>query len=319
MTQETLRHQPVLLNEVVEALRPEPGKWYLDGTLGAGGHSEAILNASAPSGKLIGMDLDPNAIEMAAKRLAKFGERVKIIRGSYAFADRYITSCFDNITGFDGILLDLGISSMQVDAAEKGFSFQKEGPLDMRFDPNQKTSAYDLVNFASEEELSRIFWEYGEERAARRIAAAICSARVREPIETTTMLAEIVANAVHTNRKSKNNPATKSFQALRIAVNNELETIEKALPVLIALLKPGGRLAVISFHSLEDRIVKNFFRIESTDCLCPPEQVVCTCGHKASLKRINRHAITAKDDEIRENPRARSAKLRVVEKIGTEK
>lgn len=316
MTQETLSHQPVLLNEVIEALSPESGKWYLDGTLGAGGHSEAILNASAPAGKLIGMDLDPDAIEVAKKRLAKFGERVKIIQGSYALADQYIASFPDNITGFDGILIDLGISSMQVDTAEKGFSFQKEGPLDMRFDPNQTTSAYDLVNFSSEEKLSHIFWEYGEERAARRIAAAICNARIKEPIETTTKLAEIIANAVHIDRKSKNNPATKSFQALRIAVNNELETIQNALPILTTLLNPGGKLAIISFHSLEDRIVKNFFRIESMDCICPPEQVICTCGHKASLKLINRHAITAKDDEIRENPRARSAKLRVVEKIG---
>ncbi len=313
MTGTPAPHLPVMLNEVIAALQPGAGKNFLDGTLGAGGHSEALLEASSPDGTLTGFDLDPEAAAIAADRLARFGDRVNIILDSYASAGLYAGKHFKNFEYFDGILLDLGVSSMQVDRAEKGFSFLKEGPLDMRFSYKQSLTAFEIVNQADEQEIARILWEYGEERQSRRIAGAICKARQTAPIRTTTELAAVIASAVRPS--GRNHPATRSFQALRIAVNDELMTIQNALPVLTKLLKPGGRLAVISFHSLEDRIVKNYFRLESTGCICPPKQMICTCGHKAALKLAPRQPIKASEAEILKNPRSRSAKLRVAEKI----
>jgi len=217
----------------------------------------------------------------------------------------------------DGIVIDFGVSSMQLDQPDRGFSFKEDGPLDMRFNPNQGQSAADLVNTLDEEELSRIIWEYGEERHSRRIASAICAVRTRQPILTTRQLAELIVETVGFHRekgRSAIHPATRSFQAIRIAVNAELSAVAQVLPLAVSALNPGGRLAVISFHSLEDRLVKDYFQLESHDCICPPEQPVCTCKHVASITRITKKPIIASEAEIQQNPRARSAKLRVVQK-----
>jgi 16S rRNA (cytosine1402-N4)-methyltransferase len=302
-------HQPVLYQETIDALAPHAAGRYLDGTVGAGGHAWGLLNASAPDGLLLALDVDPAALDLAAQRLAEFGERAALRRGSYGqMAEHLVAMNWDAV---DGILLDLGVSSMQFDRPERGFSFQHEGPLDMRFDPNGGTTAADLVNELPEEELADIIFRYGEERKSRRIAQAIVKAR---PLHTTGELAAVIAKALG-GKRSGIHPATRSFQALRIAVNGELDTLEAALPQAVTALKAGGRLAVIAFHSLEDRIVKQTFRRESQDCICPPEQPVCTCGHTASIKEITRRPIVAGENEVKANPRARSARLRVAEKL----
>ena len=302
-------HIPVMLESCMKLMDPTPGGVYADGTLGAGGHSEAILKASAPDGKLIAFDLDPAAIEIAKQRLADFGDRVKIIQDSYTGIGRYTES-----NSLDGFIVDLGVSSMQLDRSERGFSFLQDGPLDMRFSPQQTVSAADIVNQWSCEDLAGILWQYGEERKSRRIAAAICAERAVHPITTTGQLKDLILRAVGPGRE-KIHPATRSFQAIRIAVNEELKAVETVLPEAVKALKPGGRLLVISFHSLEDRIVKEFFKRESKDCLCPPEQPVCTCGHHALLRELTRHPVTADEAEIQANPRARSAKLRAAVKL----
>ncbi len=302
-------HIPVLFESCMRLMNPQPCGFYADGTLGAGGHSEGILKASAPDGKLIAFDLDPVAIEIAQERLKPYGSRVRIIQDSYVNLGLYAE---DN--SLDGFIVDLGVSSMQLDREDRGFSFLQDGPLDMRFSPAQAVSAADIVNDWPEEELSRILWEYGEERKSRRIAAMICAERNAARIETTGQLRDIIQSAVGYGRE-KIHPATRSFQAIRIAVNEELKAVESVLPAAVNALKPGGRLLVISFHSLEDRIVKNFIRKESRDCLCPPEQLVCTCGHKAILRELTRHPVIADEDEIRINPRARSARLRAAVKL----
>jgi 16S rRNA (cytosine1402-N4)-methyltransferase len=302
-------HQPVLYQETIAALAPQTGGIYIDGTVGAGGHAWGILKASAPSGQLLGLDVDPAALELAGKRLAEFGERARVERGSYAQLSEHLQAAgWDAV---DGILLDLGASSMQFDRAERGFSFQQDGPLDMRFDPQAGTTAADLVNELPEAELADILYQYGEERAARRIAREIVAAR---PLETSTQLAAVIAKAVG-GKRTGIHPATRSFQALRIAVNGELANLEAALPQAVAALKQGGRLAVISFHSLEDRMVKVFMRRESQDCICSSGQPVCTCGHKASIKEVTRKPLVAQESEVTANPRARSARLRVAEKL----
>jgi len=306
---DTPPHQSVLYNEVLTALKPQSGKRYLDGTLGAGGHALGILDSSSPSGELLGLDLDPEAIKIAQGRLAKYSNRVQIRKGSYLDAKSEIAEL--GWSTVDGIVLDLGVSSMQIDQSQRGFSFQKEGDLDMRFDPTKGHSAADLVNNLEEKELADIIWRYGEERYSRKIASAIVKNR---PISQTGQLAGLVRKVVGGSR-SRIDPATRTFQALRIAVNKELSTLENALPELISILEMGGRIAVISFHSLEDRIVKSFFRMESTDCICPPEQPICTCGHKASLQTITSHPIQATAAELASNVRSRSAKLRVAQKI----
>lgn len=301
-------HLPVLLNEIITALQPQPSGRYIDGTLGAGGHSFHLLDASSPTGQLLGMDLDPAAIQLATQRLQQYGQRAVIRQASYA--DMVEEASRLGWNAVDGILLDLGVSSMQIDTPERGFSFLAEGPLDMRFSDSAKRSAADLVNQLSEDELAQIIFRYGEDRNGRRIARTIVNNR---PFETTSQLADLIKK--HHSRGEKIHPATRTFQALRIAVNDELNIIEAILPKAINLLKPGGRLAVISFHSLEDRIVKDCFRLESTDCICPPRQPICTCGHKASIKLINRKPIIADEQEIKQNSRSRSAKLRIAEKI----
>lgn len=289
-------------------MQPKATGHYIDGTLGAGGHSAGILETSAPGGELLGLDLDPQALSLARARLAPYGGRAHLVQASYV--EMRTAASRLGWEKVDGILLDWGLSSMQLDTAERGFSFLQDGPLDMRFDPHASLTAADLVNSLPESELADILFRYGEERLSRRIARAILQNR---PLNTTRQLADLVLKTV--GRPERNHPATRTFQALRIAVNGELEAVEKVLPIALEMLEPGGRLAVIAFHSLEDRIAKEIFRRESTDCLCPPRQPVCTCGHKASIKMIHRKPIEAGEAEIKENPRARSAKLRVIEKL----
>lgn len=279
----------------------------MDGTLGAGGHAAGLLAASEPGGLLLGLDVDPQALELARQTLAPFGERACIKRASYTSLPGQLAALgWDSV---DGILLDLGASSMQFDTPARGFSFLQDGPLDMRFDPSQPLTAAEIINEWPEQELADLIYRYGEEPASRRIARAIVSAR---PVRGTRHLAAVIERV--RPRRDAHHPATQTFQALRIAVNGELEAVEQALPEAVQALAPGGRLAVISFHSLEDRLVKEFFRRESRDCLCPPRQPVCTCGHKATISEITRRPVTASDEEIRDNPRARSAKLRVAER-----
>jgi 16S rRNA (cytosine1402-N4)-methyltransferase len=306
---ESRPHQPVLYKEIIHALQPRSGGYYVDGTLGAGGHAGGILEASSPDGCLLGMDVDPQALEVARGNLAPFGSRVIIIRASYATLREQLD--FLGWEKVDGILLDLGLSSMQVDTPQRGFSFRSDAPLDMRFDPNNPVQAADLVNSLPERELADLLFRYGEERRSRQIARAIVKAR---PIRSTQDLARLVSN-VKRGTKRDIHPATQTFQALRIAVNQELDALESVLPQAVESLRPGGRLAVIAFHSLEDRIVKQFFRRESRDCICPPRQPVCTCGHVATIKEIARRPIRPREEEIQSNPRARSARLRVAEKL----
>ena len=291
----------------------------MDCTLGAGGHAWGILDASSPNGRLLGMDVDPQALDIARQRLAAFGSRAFIVQASYVTMSQQLRQL--GWRSVNGVLLDLGLSSMQLDTPQRGFSFMVDAPLDMRFDPGNPTRAFDLVNTLSEVELTGLLLRFGEERNARKIAHAMIRSR---PLNTTGQLAEVVASVVskahfspgkRVGKKSKIHPATRTFQALRIAVNHELESLENILPQALAALVPGGRLAVISFHSLEDRIVKRYFRQESKNCLCPPRQPVCTCGHKALLIEVNRRPIRPSSSELEQNPRARSACLRVAERI----
>ena len=304
-----MSHIPVLYQAVIDLLNPIPGGRYVDGTLGAGGHSKGLLSASAPDGQVVGFDRDPTALELAQKNLADFGERMIYIQDSYINFQSHLNNL--NWHFVDGILLDLGLSSMQLDTPERGFSFREDGPLDMRFDPRQPLTAADLVNESSREELANIIFTYGEEKLARKIADAIIANR---PLVRTKDLAELIKKVAR-NPKSKTHPATRTFQALRIVVNRELEALEAFLPTALESLNTGGRLAIIAFHSLEDRIVKQFFRKESKDCICPPDFPVCVCDHQARLKELSRRPIRPEEEEISQNPRARSAKLRVAEKI----
>jgi 16S rRNA (cytosine1402-N4)-methyltransferase len=306
---ERFPHQPVLYQEVLDALAPVSGRDYLDGTLGAGGHAEGILIASAPRGRLLGLDLDPEALAIARQRLLVYADRVSLHQASFHKAPEILNKI--GWPSVHGILLDLGVSSMQIDRPGRGFSFTVDGPLDMRFDQHSGKTAADLVNTLSEGALAKIIYDYADERFSRRIARAIIENR---PIHTTRALAAVIKEAVP-HYTSQIHPATRTFQALRIAVNKELENLAAALPDLINYLAPGGRIAVISFHSLEDRIVKRFFNKESSDCICPPDQPVCTCGHSASLSILTKKPVRPGEREIQNNPRARSARLRVAEKI----
>ena len=281
----------------------------MDGTLGLGGHAAAILAASAPDGHVLGIDQDPQARALAAERLAPFAERVVIAAGNNR--DLAAICRRHDFVPVDGVLLDLGVSSLQLGPAGRGFSFQHDAPLDMRMDPEAPLSAAEIVNEWPAEEIARVLWEYGEERHSRRAAAAIVAAR---PLRTTGELAAVLARAVR--GEGRIHPATRAFQALRIAVNDELGALREALAGAVEVLRsPGGRLAVISFHSGEDRIVKDFLRRESRDCLCPPGLPVCSCGHVAVLRNMTRRVITPSPVESAANPRARSAKLRVAERL----
>lgn len=301
-------HVPVLTDEVVAGLQVRPGGRYLDATLGAGGHTASILHASAPDGLVLGLDADPEAIAFAGQVLRPFGDRVIMQVANFRNLATVIADL--GFEFFDGVLMDLGFSSRQLADARRGFSFMHDGPLDMRMDPGQEQTAADLVNQVPEAELADLLWKYGEERHSRRIAGAIVRAR---PISSTGQLAELVARA--RGQREKIHPATRTFQALRIAVNSELENLSQALPQARNVLCPGGRLAVIAFHSLEDRVVKRFCQQEARDCICPPEIPICVCQHRATLRVVSRKPIRPSDKEVTANPRSRSARLRIAERL----
>jgi len=303
-------HVSVLLREAIEFLRPGPGGRYVDGTLGGGGHSEAILAASDPDGQVLGLDRDDQAITVARARLQRFGSRVILRQASFSEVREVLGAI--GWSDVDGIILDLGVSSWQIDAPERGFSFRLGGRLDMRMDRRQSLDAHHLVNTASVAELTRIFREYGEEPQARRIAEKIIAARKQRTIEGTEELARLVER-VKGGRRRDHHPATQVFQALRIAVNRELDQLEQFLSGGFELLRPGGRMVIISFHSLEDRLVKNAFRRWSRACLCPPRALVCRCGWSQKVKVLTKRPVAPGDAETAANPRARSAKLRAVE------
>jgi len=302
-------HVPVLFQAVLDGLQVRPGGLYIDATVGGGGHAAGILAASSPGGRLLGLDRDPAAVEAASVRLVSYAGRVVLVHSSFTRLAEIAHVC--HFVPADGILFDIGLSSLQLADPTRGFAFKTDGPLDMRFDPTAgSTTAAVLVNHLSLEELANLLYRYGEERQSRRIAEAIIAAR---PLHTTKELAVIVERVV--GRRGRIHPATRTFQALRIAVNDELAALEEALPQAVEVLAPGGRLAVISFHSLEDRLVKRFMRRESRDCICPPESPICTCGHRATLRLVMRKPVRPTADEVTANPRSRSARLRVAERI----
>ncbi len=302
-------HKPVLYKEIIHALQPRSGGRYVDGTLGAGGHARGILEACTPDGLLLGLDVDPQALALARETLAPYEGRIRLVQASHiTLGEQLAAAGWDSI---DGMVLDLGASSMQFDNPERGFSFMQDGPLDMRFGPHLAMSAADIINTYDERELADIIFKYGEDRDARRIARAIVQSR---PLHTTGELVAVIEKA-SPRRGDKTHPATQTFQALRIVVNEELAAVEITHPQAVAALKPGGRCAVISFHSLEDRIVKEYFREQSKDIVNPPYEQIYEEERMAVVKLITKKPILPSDEEIRENPRARSAKLRVVEKL----
>ena len=307
-------HQPVMLAEVLSALNLGPGGIYVDCTVGGGGHALEILRRTAPDGLLIGLDRDPLAIRQAKTRLAEYGERSKLFNENFVNLPRVLQNL--QIQQVDGLLYDLGVSSGQLDDPGRGFSYMADGPLDMRMNPAHSVSAKDLVNQLSAAELADIFRRYGEERWAKRIAAAIAAERERRPIETTGRLAEIIKRAVPAPaRRSGPHPAKRTFQALRIAVNRELDVLAKAWKEAVSFLKPGGRICVISFHSLEDRMAKETFRELAAGCKCPPGLPVCVCGRGGVLKVLTRRPLLPSPEEVGRNPRARSARLRIAERL----
>ena len=306
-------HVSVLLDECIEGLNIRPDGIYVDGTLGGAGHSSQIAKRLT-TGRLIGIDRDPVALKAAGERLAPYGDRVTLVHSNFC----EIASVLEElgIEGVDGILLDLGVSSPQLDDGQRGFSYMADAPLDMRMNNEDSLSADTVVNTWPQEELKRILYEYGEERYAPQIAAAICRRRENAPIRTTLELVDVIRSAMPASAlREKQHPAKRSFQAIRIAVNDELGSVEKVMKDAIPCLNPGGRLAIITFHSLEDRIVKNGMANAAKGCTCPPNFPVCVCGKKPKVKLINRKPIVSGDEELQRNPRARSAKLRVCEKI----
>ena len=307
-------HKPVLLNECIQALCIKPDGIYLDGTMGGGGHSYEIAKRLTAGGKLVAVDKDGDAHEAAKKRLRNFSDRIIFVRDDFKNACAVLDEL--GIDHLDGVLLDLGVSSYQLDNAERGFSYMQDAPLDMRMDRGQKLSAYEVVNGYSVNELTAIFRDYGEEKLARKIAEKIAEERQKAPVATTGELAKIVEQAYPAATRWKfGHPAKRVFQAVRIEVNGELADLEEAVTALARRLKPQGRMAVITFHSLEDRAVKNAFRQLSLSCTCPPDFPVCVCGKVQEVKLINAKPITADADELRDNPRAESAKLRVIERM----
>lgn len=308
------RHISVMPQEVARYLSPRAGGVYLDGTLGGGGHAEQILEASGPDGRLIGFDRDPAALAATGARLERFGDRITLIHDDFANAAQRLADI--GIDGIDGFLLDLGVSSHQLDVAERGFSFQAVAPLDMRMNPDDEVTAADLVNEEDETVLKRIIRDFGEERFAGRIAHRIVMAREESPLTTTLQLADVVKHAIPRAKwEERLHPATRTFQALRIAVNHELESVEKGVDACISLLRQGGRGVVISFHSLEDRLVKIHFRAAATGCTCPKSFPLCVCGKKPAARLVTSKPVMAGDEELAGNPRARSAKMRVLEKV----
>ena len=306
-------HVSVLLDECLDGLNIRPDGIYVDGTLGGAGHSSQIAKRLT-TGRLIGIDRDQVALKAAGERLAPYSDRVTLVHANFCEIARVLQDL--GIPGVDGILLDLGVSSPQLDDGQRGFSYMADAPLDMRMNREDALSAYEVVNTWSFEELRRILFDYGEERYAPRIAEAICRRREEKPIETTLELVDVIRGAMPAVAlREKQHPAKRSFQAIRIAVNDELGSVEKVMADAIPCLNPGGRLAVITFHSLEDRIVKNAMGDAAKGCTCPPNFPVCVCGKKPKVKLVNRKPITSTQEELNANPRARSAKLRVCEKI----
>ena len=314
-------HIPVLVDEVIRFLQPENHGFYVDGTVGLGGHAAVILQKSAPTGFLLGIDLDSEALAIAKQRLQEYKERVAFVDGNFADLDRLprfqgSEQTETPIPPIDGILFDLGVSSLQLDTPSRGFSFTHSGPLDMRMDASQSLSAARVVNRYPEDVLARIFTQFGEERWSKKIARQITHARKRRSLSTTGQLAEIVLDAIPPKSTGwRIHPATRVFQALRIYVNDELKNLHSGIHCAATALKPGGRLCIISFHSLEDRIVKEQFRTLSRACICPPKTPICVCQHTPTLQILTKRPIVPTPDEIRRNPRSRSAKLRVAMKI----
>ncbi len=305
-------HRPVLLEETVNALRIRPGGVYLDGTLGGAGHSSEILKRMEGEGVLIGIDQDGDAVAAAEERLRPYGERVRIVRDNFRNFDRVLRSF--GIEKADGILLDLGVSSHQFDDGERGFSYRVDAPLDMRMDQRDPKTARDIINTYSEQDLYRMIRDYGEEPFAKNIAKHIVMEREKAPVETTFQLVSVIKQAIPARiRERGGHPAKQTFQAIRIELNQELEVLKDSLDRMIDSLAPGGRIAVITFHSLEDRIVKQAFKTAENPCTCPPSFPVCVCGKKPKGRVITRKPVTAAEEELRENPRSRSAKLRVFE------
>ena len=306
-------HISVLLQECIDGLAIKPDGIYVDGTLGGAGHSGQIARR-LEKGLLVGIDRDPVALKAAGERLAPFGERVKLVHSNFCEMAQVLENL--GISGVDGILLDLGVSSPQLDDGSRGFSYMADAPLDMRMNGEDSLTAYEVVNSWPYEELKRILYDYGEERYAPQIASAICRRRENTPVKTTLELVDIIRSAMPPAAlREKQHPAKRSFQAIRIAVNDELGAVEQAMKAAIPLLNPGGRLVIITFHSLEDRIVKNAMAEAAKGCTCPPNFPVCVCGKKPKVKLITKKPITASDEELEVNPRSRSAKLRICEKL----
>ena len=307
-------HKPVLLYEVIECLSCTPGKVFVDGTVGAGGHARAILDKTTPDGRLIGIDWDDNALSLARVNLQNYSERLILVRDNFARMGSILAEL--RIDAVDGTLLDLGLSSIQVDVPERGFSLRLPGPLDMRMDSRIGTTAAEVVNSLKEDELAGLIRRYGEERWSRKIARRIVRARAEEPIHTTERLAEIVRTAIPPDKRSRRtHPATRTFQALRLAVNHEIENLRIFLRGALDYLRPGGRVAIISFHSLEDRLVKQTFADWARACRCPVHSPVCRCEGHPLAKLVIKKPIVPGSEEIRANPRARSGRLRVAEKL----
>jgi 16S rRNA (cytosine1402-N4)-methyltransferase len=308
-----MKHISVLLDECIQYLNIRPEGVYVDGTLGLGGHSEAIASRLT-TGKLISIDRDDRALAFAAERLAPYGERVQLVKGNFGDVKSLLGSV--GVASVDGMMFDLGVSSPQLDNPERGFSYMQDAPLDMRMDERASLTAREVVNTWSEEELRSILWRYGEERYAGRIAAAIAARREKAPLETTLELVDVIRKAMPAAAlREKQHPAKRSFQAIRIAVNDELGSLERMLTDAPGLLKPGGRLLVISFHSLEDRIVKEFVKSREDGCTCPKDFPVCVCGFRQTLRSVTRKPVSPGREEIEQNPRARSARLRIAEKV----
>lgn len=309
-------HRPVLLHHLIESLQPQPGQTAVDATLGGGGVTQALLTRVAPGGRVIAIDRDQSAIAGARTIPVPDGVVLTLVHDDFAELDAIVQRLGDPVV--DAIAFDLGISSLQLDDATRGFSFSHDGPLDMRMDRSAGGSAADIVNELAGDDLAQLIRELGDERFARRIARGIVTARQRRPLETTAQLRGIVEAAIPRRMWPKRiHPATRTFQALRIAVNGELDSLERGLQAALHILRPGGRLGVISFHSLEDTLVKNALHVAATSCMCPPQQPHCTCAHRATVSLITRRAIRPDDGEIAANPRARSARLRVAEKLAT--
>ena len=308
------QHKSVLLQECIDALNIRPDGIYIDGTLGGAGHSSQIARRLTEGGRLIGVDRDRTALAAAKERLAPYADRVTLVHSNFAEIDAILDSL--GIPAVDGMLFDLGVSSPQLDDASRGFSYMADAPLDMRMDKDDALTAGAVVNTWPQGELRRILYDYGEERYAPQIAAAICRAREKAPVETTLELVDIIRSAMPAQAlREKQHPAKRSFQAIRIAVNDELGAVSRMMQAAVGRLNPGGRLAVITFHSLEDRIVKSEMQQAARGCTCPPEFPVCVCGKKPLVKLVTRKPIVSGPAELEENPRARSAKLRVAEKL----